>query len=134
VPGSQYHIELVAYNYKYGFFSPVNYQESVPATLDPPTVPSVPIGLDATNIIPGTGGPGTVDVQLSWTAPADPVIIGYNIYRSDLPGAPIGTVLAPTTTFTDLSVNEGSYYTYTVSAYNATGDGPAASLSVNAQP
>ncbi len=80
--------------------------------------PAAPTGLVAT--------PGNAQVSLSWTAAANTT--GYLVYR--------GAVLVSTqagTTFTDLSLTNGTAYTYTVVATNGSVSSPA-SAAVSATP
>lgn len=78
----------------------------------PPGTPPPPSGLTA------TAGNGVVN--LSWTASAGPVT-SYNVKRSTTQGighVTIANVLAPTTTFTDNGVTNGTTYFYIVTALN----------------
>ena len=89
------------------------------SNLIPPFPPSAPINLTA------AGFPN--QINLSWTAPADPgtdPIIGYKIFRSTVSEAEtffttVGDVLA----FTDTAVVNGQEYFYKVLAFSAAGDG-----------
>ena len=84
--------------------------------------PSAPTNLSGTAI-----GPNRVD--LSWTASNDNVgVFGYTIYRN---GTAIGTVSAPTTTYSDTTVNPSTTYTYTVDAFDAAQNHSAQSSSVD---
>ena len=72
--------------------------------------PSAPTNLAGTAI-----GPNRVD--LSWTASNDNIgVAGYTIYRN---GTAIASVTAPTTTYSDTTVNPSITYTYTVDAFDA---------------
>jgi alpha-tubulin suppressor-like RCC1 family protein len=53
----------------------------------------------------------------------------YNVYRADRGGSPIASVSAPTNTYVDSGLVNGSAYTYTVTAVNLVGEGPGASAS-----
>lgn len=70
-----------------------------------------PKNLTATN--PGTGN----TLALDWTAPNDPEVVGYNIFRSTSAGT-LGTQvngsLVTGTTYTDISLTTGQTYYYTV--------------------
>jgi subtilisin len=81
------------------------------------TVPSAPQNLTAA---PARGK----GIQLNWDTPASDggsAIQGYRIYRD-------GSLLASTTStsFKDTQTSRGVGYTYSVRAYNAVGEGPAA--------
>jgi hypothetical protein len=71
----------------------------------------------------GTGtAPPAHSVALSWTASTSPNIASYNIYRSTTSGSSytqIGSVTAPTTTYTDNSVTDGTTYYYVTTAVNS---------------
>ena len=82
------------------------------------TVPGAPIGLNA------VGSNGVV--TLTWTAPANggSAIIGYNIYRSTVPGSEkLLVTLGTGTSFTDSGLTNGRTYYYRVSAVNSVGEG-----------
>ena len=82
---------------------------SVPVDTTPPTVPG---GLKAT-------GATTTSISLSWTASTDPdsPVAGYNIYRN---GTKVGTSASPS--YADTGLTAGTTYSYTVSAYDPTGN------------
>ena len=85
-----------------------NEAEATPIDLTPPAPPQ---GLTA---IPAPGV-----VSLSWTANTEPDLLGYLIYRRELPGLrPIRLTATPlqTTTFTDRAIRSGATYVYTVTA------------------
>jgi hypothetical protein len=77
---------------------------------------------------PGTpvaSATGTTTTTLTWPAATDNVgVVEYLVYRG---GTLVGTVTAPTVSFTDTTVLGGSSYTYTVKARDAAGNTSAAS-------
>ncbi|MDP7353434.1 MAG: fibronectin type III domain-containing protein, partial [Acidimicrobiales bacterium] len=83
-------------------------------TATPAAVPDQP-SLSAT--------PGNQQVELSWTAPADngSLITDYTVTVSP----PDGTCTPVATSCTVDGLNNGTGYTFTVTATNADGDGPA---------
>jgi chitodextrinase len=88
------------------------------ADTSPPTVPS---GLQASLITSNA-------VALAWTASTDNVgVTGYNIYRN---GTKVGTSTTPA--YTDSGLSPNTTYTYTVSAYDATGNTSGASSAIQA--
>jgi glycosyl hydrolase family 44/fibronectin type III domain protein len=90
----------------------------------PQSVPAVPTGLQATA--------GNSQVSLSWSASSGAT--RYNVKRSTTSGGPYTTVSSPTTTsFTDVSVTNGTPYYYVVSAVNTAGES-ANSSQVTATP
>jgi len=75
------------------------------------TPPSTPSGLTM-----GVRTP--TSISINWTASTDNVAVtGYIIYRG---GTQVGT--SPTTTYIDTGLTPGSTYSYTVAAYDATGN------------
>lgn len=86
--------------------------------------PSNEINLDVTACPPG--GPNSLsasqqgcDIILSWSAPSSGVVIKYNIYRSSVSGSLgslIGTVNAPTVSYSDTSLNTAGFFYYTIKA------------------
>jgi chitodextrinase len=75
------------------------------------TPPSVPAGLQLT-------GRSATEIDISWTASTDDVgVTGYHVYRN---GSPLNDVVSTNYTDTGLTPNTG--YSYTVSAYDATGN------------
>jgi fibronectin type 3 domain-containing protein len=92
----------------------------------PVTVPGAPTGVTAT--------PGNTSASVSWTAPTDDggtAITGYTVTSS--PGA----FTCTSTTTTSCTVNglaNGTSYTFTVTASNAVGTGPASSPSTGVIP
>jgi beta-glucanase (GH16 family) len=83
----------------------------------PPTPPpTVPASLTAKAV-------SASQVNLSWSASSDPAgVAGYSVYRN---GVLLST--SPTTSYTDSTVHPGSPYSYTVSAYDASGNASAQS-------
>ena len=79
--------------------------------------PNAPTGLNATD------GTSTSNVSLSWTASTGAT--SYNVRRSGggLPMAQIGSVVAPTVAYTDVTALPGVLYTYEVRAVGAGGEG-----------
>ena len=79
-------------------------------------------GGEAIDLLPVVNLAATVennsDVVLTWEAPTRATLIGYTIYRTDLPVA-LGTTTE--TTFTDANLEPGTYY-YTVEANYEEGD------------
>jgi hypothetical protein len=92
--------------------------EIVPAVVDT-TPPSVPQNLTATSSTPN-------QVSLSWSASTDNVsVAGYNIYRN---GSTTALATGVTTTnYVDKTAVPSTNYTYTVSAYDASGNTSAQS-------
>jgi chitodextrinase len=77
--------------------------------------PSVPTGLAATSVTSSS-------VSLNWNASSDNVgvLTGYTIYRN---GAPVGSTGGPAaTTFTDLTASPNTSYSYTVDAFDGSGN------------
>ena len=87
--------------------------------------PSVPTGLAITSVTSSS-------VSLSWNASSDNVgVTGYTIYRN---GAPVGSTGGPAaTTFTDLTASPNTSYSYTVDAFDGSGNhsGRSAPVSVH---
>ena len=86
------------------------------------TAPTVPAGLaaNATN---------ATSVALSWTAASDAGgVSAYDITRG---GAPLATVNAPATSFTDATVAAGTTYQYAVRARDGAGNASAFSAPVS---
>jgi hypothetical protein len=86
------------------------------------TPPSVPISLGATVV-------SSSQINLSWTASTDPdsAVAGYNIFRN---GVKIGTSTGAS--YSDTGLTASTSYTYTVSAFDPSGNTSAASSSVSA--
>ena len=90
----------------------------------PTLVPAAPSGLGAT--------PANATVVLGWTATTGAT--GYNVKRATTPGTGYVTIgTAPTATYTDNAVTNGTPYYYVVSATNTAGEG-ANSAEVSATP
>jgi hypothetical protein len=74
----------------------------------------------------GTGtAPPVHSVVLSWSASTSPNIASYKVYRSTTSGGsytPIGSVPAPTTTYTDNGVADGQTYYYVTTAVNSSNE------------
>ena len=95
------------------------------------TPPAAPTALTAT--------PGSGSVGLSWTAPADPDVAGYNIYRGIAPGVPLtspinGGTLVVGTSYADGGRTNGTTYYYVVTAVDTSANQSVASNEVNATP
>jgi uncharacterized repeat protein (TIGR01451 family) len=93
--------------------------------------PAAPTGLTAN---PYSGG-----VSLSWTAPADLDVAGYNVYRATAPSVPLtspinGGTLVNVTNFSDGGRTNGTPYYYVVTAVDASANQSVASNEVNATP
>ena len=85
------------------------------------TPPTAPSGLSVT-------GTTTSTVSLSWTASTDSVgVAGYKIFRA---GVQVGT--SATNAYTDTGLAPSTTYSYTVSAYDATGNNSAQSTALQA--
>lgn len=86
------------------------------------TPPTVPTGVTAT-------ATSSFSVQVGWAASTDDVgVAGYDVLRD---GAVLGSVAAPTTSFTDASALASTSYQYTVRARDASGNVSAASAAVS---
>jgi chitodextrinase len=86
------------------------------STLADTTAPSVPANLNST-------GQTTTSIALSWSSSTDDVAVtGYKVYRN-------GTQIATTasTTYTNTGLTPGTSYSYTVAAYDASGNTSAQS-------
>jgi chitodextrinase len=81
------------------------------------TPPSVPTGLAKT-------GATTSTISLGWTASTDPdsPVTGYKVYRN---GTQVGSPVD--TGFADIGLTDGTSYSYTVSAYDPSGNNSAQS-------
>jgi fibronectin type 3 domain-containing protein len=79
------------------------------------TIPATPTGLAAT--------PGNALVVLSWSASAGAT--SYHVKRTTTNGGPYTQIAAPTSTsYTDISLSNGTTYYYVVSAINSLGESP----------
>jgi fibronectin type 3 domain-containing protein len=86
----------------------------------PDTIPpSNPTNLSASPVSP-------TQIILTWTASTSVGVTGYNIYRN---GTLVGT--STTNAYSDTVLTPATYYTYTVSAYDAAGNVSALSSAVN---
>jgi chitodextrinase len=112
------------YSYTVSAFDPTanTSAQSAPLTTatNPPvdtTPPTVPMGLTKT-------GATASSITLGWTASTDPdsPVAGYNVYRGTMK---VGT--STTTSYTDTGLSVDTTYSYTVSAYDATGNTSAPS-------
>jgi chitodextrinase len=117
------------YSYTVSAYDPVGNSSAQSSALmtatNPPvdtTPPTVPAGLAKT-------GSTSSSITLGWTASTDPdsPVAGYNVYRG-------GTKVATTTTpsYTDNGLAVDTSYSYTVSAYDATGNTSAQSGALGA--
>ncbi|MBL4595340.1 MAG: fibronectin type III domain-containing protein, partial [Robiginitomaculum sp.] len=97
---------------------------SNPATVTPAKTPNAPTGLSATAI-------SNEQINLAWTAPSnDPefgTLIGYQIERhaGDELFVVVTTTSTPATTYSDTGLDNGTTYTYRVSAVSSGGVGTA---------
>jgi hypothetical protein len=93
------------------------------ATSGDHTPPSVPGGLAVTSVTSSS-------VSLKWNASSDNVgVTGYTIYRN---GASVGSTGGPAaTTFTDLTASPITSYSYTVDAFDGSGNHSARSAPVS---
>lgn len=85
------------------------------------TPPSVPTGLNATNVT-------ATSAMIRWTASTDDsgTVVGYKVFRA---GTQVGT--ATTTSFTDSGLTAATTYSYTLKAYDAAGNTSAASTALS---
>ena len=91
--------------------------------LPPDTIPpSMPTALKTTSV-------GTNSVALAWNAATDNV--GVSMYQVMRAGRIIGTVTAPNTSFTDVTVLPASTYSYTVSALDPSGNMSGSSIAIS---
>jgi chitodextrinase len=109
---------------KYGSRQPCGWLQDLPkhCTGRHTTAPSVPTGLAATAV-------STSQINLSWTASTDPdsPVAGYNIYRNSVQ---VGTSTGISYADTGLAVS--TTYSYTVSAYDGSGNLSSQSSGVSA--
>ncbi len=97
---------------------------STPPPTTDTTAPSVPSGLTGTAV-------SSTQINLSWTASTDNVgVVGYQVYQN---GAQVGT--ASGTTYTRTGLSASTTYSFTVVAYDASGNvsGQSAAASVTTQ-
>jgi hypothetical protein len=97
-----------------------------PGTAPPPTVPGAPTGVTATA--------GNTSATVSWTAPSNggSAITSYTVTPYVGSAAQTTVTVAgspPATTTTVLGLTNGTTYTFTVTATNAVGTGPASTAS-----
>jgi chitodextrinase len=85
--------------------------------------PTVPTGLSAPSI-------ASTRVSLSWSPASDAStpVTGYTVYRN---GTSIGITASNSTTFIDVSTAPSTTYTYTVDAFNGTGQHAAQSAGLS---
>jgi chitodextrinase len=95
---------------------------SPPMDVADTTPPSVPTGLNQT-------GSTVTTISLAWSASTDPdsPVAGYRVYRN---GVQVGTPASPS--FTDTGLTIMTSYSYTVSAYDPTGNTSAQSAALMA--
>lgn len=122
--GTTYYYVVVAQN-SLGRSDPSNEASARPGASVSLTPPSAPLSLVATN------PPGTI--ELDWNPPADnggAPVQSYNLYRGLWPGGQGATPYATGVTGTAFSdqfgLVAGTTYYYTVTAFNAAGEGPPA--------
>ena len=76
--------------------------------------------------VSGTGStPSSHTVSLSWTASTTTDVTSYNVYRGTVSGGPyaqIGSSEAPTTQYTDATVDSSQTYYYVVTAVDPSGE------------
>lgn len=92
--------------------------------------PAAPTGLAPT--------PGNTTVGLTWTAPTDPDVKGYNVYRSETSpvdtSTPINGALVTTESYNDSGLTNGTPYFYTVKAVDTSGNVSASADEATATP
>jgi bacillopeptidase F len=81
----------------------------------------------ATVTLSGTGlAPQPHSVDLSWVGSPSSGVVGYYVYRSTTSGSGYAKLnassIAPTTTYTDSSVQSGATYYYVVTAADGSGN------------
>jgi chitodextrinase len=113
---------MTSYSYTVSAYDPAGNDSAqsaalVASTTADTTPPSVPTGLAET-------GATTTTISLGWTASTDPdsPVTGYKVYRN---GTQVGTPID--TGFTDIGLTDGTSYSYTVSAYDPSGNNSAQS-------
>jgi hypothetical protein len=83
------------------------------------TPPTTPTNLSGAGVSP-------TQINLTWTASTDNVAVtGYKIYRN---GTQVGT--SATNSYSDTNLTPATYYTYTVSAYDAAGNTSAQTAAI----
>lgn len=110
-PQTTYTYEVRAYDTSGNLSNPA----SVTVTTPPPpdtTQPLAPVGLTAT-------ATGPTSVQLAWQANTESDLSGYKVYRD---GVVVADVPPTATSWTDTTVQPGTQYTYTLKAYDASGN------------
>jgi hypothetical protein len=75
---------------------------------------------------------GVSSAQVTWTAPADADVTSYTVASS--PGGRAVTITAPANRAKVTGLTNGIAYTFTVTARNATGAGPASTPSASVTP
>lgn len=88
------------------------------ALMGDPTLRLFPV-LPPTGLSSQTGGGTPRAVELSWTASAEPGLLGYAVYRADSPDGPFSRLngeLVTTTSFIDRTGTPGQPYTWQVKA------------------
>jgi len=110
-----------------------------------PTLPAWAAGFPMPDSVPPaaptalTAIPGSGVVSLSWTAPADPDVAGYNLYRSNSPSVPLtspvngGTPISGTS-YLNSGLTNGTPYYYVVTAVDTSINQSTASNEVSATP
>ncbi len=83
---------------------------------------------------------GDTVATLSWAAPADTDVVGYNVYRSTAATVEVGTAtkintsLVAGTSFADSNLTNGTTYRYAVTAVDSSGNESGASVSATVTP
>ena len=127
--GNTYHYEVAAVDSAGDATTSAN-SPSITVPISPPPPPSVPVV---------TATPGNAQAVLNWnasTGTGPSAVASYNVARSTTSGAEvvISTVTAPTTTYTDSGLVNGTEYFYEVNAVSTDGSTSAYSTEVNATP
>lgn len=110
--------------------------DSAPAVLTAKDVfpPSAPRDLEAVTVATTKETPASV--ELTWTINTEPDLVGYNVYRSEIPETPgqkLNSELLLVPTFRDISVVPGKGYYYRVGAVDGSGNESPLSSPVEAQ-
>ena len=104
---------------------PITNTPTPTSTPAPPSAPDTPGGLNITNSVCVTNGPGKgLEVSLAWTDNANNED-GYRVYRN---GGLLATLGVNAISYTDDASNTASPYTYNVEAFNAVGSSTAISV------